>query len=270
MILSNIVKALEAKWPPRLAEEWDAPGLVCGELNQDIKRVLFTVDVTHAVLHEAISNRVDLIVAHHPFLLRGVKLMSTATAKGSVLNAAIKNDIAIFAAHTNADNAVDGVSATLADALGLVGQKPLVEIEPGLGAGRIGDLVDPMPLGNLARSLAQVIPATSTGIRVAGEYNTFVRSVAVCGGAGDAFIERAYELGADVYVTADLRHHPVQEIQERAIAEGRNFALIDVSHWASEWVWLEVAAAALKQQFDELSVSVSDTRTDSWAFVATK
>ena len=267
MKLAELLKVVESHWPLSLAEEWDNPGLVCGDSNQVVKRVLLTVDVTSEVLDEAIRAKADLILAHHPFILKGVKNLALSTAKGSVIAKAIKADVAIYAAHTNADNASDGVSETLAELLSLLQIRPLVEVAPGLGAGRIGNLVDPTPIGNIARHLAQALPATTTGVRVTGEFNSCVRSVAVCGGAGDSLVDAAYEAGADVYITADLRHHVVQETLERAKAEGRDFAFIDVSHWASEWMWLEVAAKKIKDEFEDLSVLVSDTRTDPWTFL---
>jgi putative NIF3 family GTP cyclohydrolase 1 type 2 len=115
-----------------------------------------------------------------------------------------------------------------------------------------------------------VLPSSATGVRVAGSFETRIRTVAVCGGAGDSFIEGAYDSGADVYVTSDLRHHPVQEILERSIAEKRSFALIDISHWAAEWMWLEWAAADIQGRFASVQVVVSELRTDPWDFAVTQ
>jgi putative NIF3 family GTP cyclohydrolase 1 type 2 len=97
-----------------------------------------------------------------------------------------------------------------------------------------------------------------------------VKSVALCGGAGDSFIDAAYAAGVDVYVTSDLRHHPVQEALERAKADGRKFALIDISHWAAEWLWLEWAADDIHGRFASIQVVVSELRTDPWDFSVTQ
>lgn len=269
-LLKDMLDSFEEFWPRAGADDWDAPGLVTGSGDLRISRVLLTVDVTHEVLDEAIDGGFNLIVAHHPLLLRGVKTLAEDTAKGSIIARAIKAGVAIFAAHTNADIVPNGVSAALAAAFGLKSVTPLVETGLEVGHGRIGRLTEPQVLGDFARSLARVLPSTASGVRVAGNFESSVQSVALCGGAGDSFIEAAYSAGADVYVTSDLRHHPVQEISERAKAEGREFALIDISHWAAEWMWLDWAAKDIQGRFASLQIVVSELRTDPWDFTVTQ
>ncbi len=268
--LSELLGTFENLWPAAGAESWDAPGLVAGSESADIARVLLTIDVTAEVISEAAGNY-DLVLAHHPFLLRGITSVSESTAKGAVLAQAIKSRLAIFAAHTNADIVGDGVSATFAAALGIKNAVPLVaSASPGIGHGRIGQLVEPMLLGDFARTIAAVLPATATGVRVAGDYTQLVQNIAVCGGAGDSFIAEAAAAGAQVYVTSDLRHHIVQEAREAALVTADRLALIDVSHWASEWLWLDVAAKRLTQLHPEVVFDVCDLRTDPFDFVLTQ
>jgi putative NIF3 family GTP cyclohydrolase 1 type 2 len=114
-----------------------------------------------------------------------------------------------------------------------------------------------------------LLPATATGIRVSGDFDAMVSTVAVCGGAGDSLLSEPEVLAADVYVTSDLRHHPASEARENARL-GHGPALIDVSHWASEWLWLEVAASQLRDALPGVSVEVSELRTDPWDFVVTQ
>lgn len=97
-----------------------------------------------------------------------------------------------------------------------------------------------------------------------------IQRVAVCGGAGDSFISAAMLAEADVYVTSDLRHHPVQDAREQANLSGGTPAIIDVAHWASEWLWLEVAADQLAKLFPNVQFVVSQIRTDPWDFVVTQ
>lgn len=270
VLLSELLDSFEVFWPSAGADDWDAPGLVTGARDSRISRILLTVDVTHEILDEAIDGGFNLIVAHHPLLMRGVKTLAEDTAKGSIVSRAIKSGVAIFAAHTNADIVPNGVSAALAAAFGLKSVAPLVETGLEVGHGRIGRLTEPQSLGDFARSLARVLPSTASGVRVAGNFESSVQSVALCGGAGDSFIEAAYSAGVDVYVTSDLRHHPVQEIIERAKAEGRDFALIDISHWAAEWMWLDWAAKDIQGRFASLQIVVSELRTDPWDFTVTQ
>jgi dinuclear metal center YbgI/SA1388 family protein len=270
VVLSELLASLDDFWPISGADDWDAPGLVCGSATQRISRVLLTVDVTDEIVEEAIAGGFDLIIAHHPLLLRGVKSIAEEYAKGSILAKAIRANLAIYAAHTNADIVERGVSAALASAFGLENVRPLVETGPETGHGRIGSLSDTTSLGDFAKRLARILPPTATGVRVAGSFESSVRTVALCGGAGDSFIANAYASGADIYVTSDLRHHPVQEILEQALAEKRRFALIDISHWAAEWTWLEWAAEDIQGRFASIQVVVSELRTDPWDFAVTQ
>jgi dinuclear metal center YbgI/SA1388 family protein len=270
VLLKELLSTFDEFWPEIGADDWDAPGLVCGSLNHRVSRILLTVDVTSEVVEEAIAGGFDLIIAHHPLLLRGVKTVSEDSAKGSVLAKAIRANLAIYSAHTNADIVPRGVSAALASAIGLEKTRPIIQVGPQTGHGRIGALDEPTSLGAFAKFVARVLPPTASGVRVAGSFDTPIRVVALCGGAGDSLIESAYSSGADVFVTSDLRHHPVQEIQERALAENRSFALIDISHWAAEWIWLEWAAEDIHGRFASVQVVVSELRTDPWDFAITQ
>lgn len=270
--LSQLLLAAESLWPTAGAESWDAPGLVCGSGEQAVSRVLFTVDVTAAVVDEAIDGGFDLIIAHHPYLMRGVTTLNEQTAKGAVIAKAIRHGVAILSVHTNADIVENGVSDVLARALGLSQGQPLVSTDSSknIGHGRVGNLVETVTLGDFARHIARVLPATATGVRVAGDYDREVSRVALCGGAGDSFISAAIDANADVYVTSDLRHHPVQDVIELSATGQTAPAIIDISHWAAEWLWLEVAAQQMTGIFEGLQVVVSQLRTDPWDFVVTQ
>ena len=269
--LSELFSSFERNWPIDLAEQWDAPGLIAGSASQRISRVLLTVDVTAEILGEAQDGAFDLILAHHPYLLRGVNTINEQTAKGALLSSAARSNTAIYAAHTNADVVANGVSAALAAALGITNAKPLVpSADHSIGHGRIGDLAAPTTLGEFARMAASALPSTATGVRVAGDYEQIVSRIAVCGGAGDSFISDAIANDADVYLSSDLRHHPTQDAREHALINGNKPALIDISHWAGEWLWLEVAAKHLAEEFSEVQFVVSHLRTDPWDFVVTQ
>lgn len=268
--LAELLSTFDELWPVSGADSWDAPGLVSGDSKARISRVLLAVDVTHEVLDEAIDGGFDLIVAHHPLLLKGVTNLAEETSKGSILAKAIRSNVAIYAAHTNADIVARGVSAALADAFGLINAVPLVSAGEAIGHGRLGELPTPMSLGEFAKRIAKVLPPTATGVRVAGSFESEVGAVALCGGAGDSFMQIAYESGADVYITSDLRHHPVQEVLEFAKAAGRRFSVIDISHWAAEWMWLEYAAEDIRGRFASLQVIASELRTDPWDFAVTQ
>lgn len=269
--LSQAIDVFEKLWPTHLAEEWDVVGLVSGSLSKDIKSVLLTVDVTAEVVEHAKQVGADLIFAHHPLLLKGVTSVAESNAKGSVISELIRADIALYSAHTNADSVESGTSAVLATLLGLQKSKPLAAIaESSSGIGQIGALGKPISLGDLASLLNDILPPTATGVRVAGEFEREVSTVALCAGAGDSYLELALDAGADVYITSDLRHHRAQEILELAKARGVDFAFIDISHWAAEFVWLETARKELQEQLPQINFEVCDIRTDVFEFLMNK
>ncbi|MBX3194321.1 MAG: Nif3-like dinuclear metal center hexameric protein [Microbacteriaceae bacterium] len=264
--LADADAAIRALWPLDGAEAWDAPGLVSGDPAAPVTRIHLAVDAVLATVDEAVEAGASLLLVHHPLLLRGVTSVAEDRYKGAVIARLIRGGCALIAAHTNADIVADGTSAVLADRLGLADARPIVPSpDPTLGLGRMGSLARPVALGALARALGDLLPPTAAGIRVAGEYDRPVATVALCAGAGDSLLAHPDVLGADVYITSDLRHHPASEAAENARVSGGP-ALIDVSHWASEWLWLEVAAGQLREALPGVEIVVSELRTDPWDF----
>jgi dinuclear metal center YbgI/SA1388 family protein len=265
--LADVETCVEALWPAAGAETWDAVGLLSGDPSAGVRRIHLAVDAVLDTVDEAIGADADLLLVHHPLLLRGVTTVAETRYKGAVLARLIRAGCALIATHTNADVVTSGTSAVFADKLGLLNARPLVPspADPAIGIGRLGDLPQPTTLGRLARGIADLLPATAQGIRVAGEYEREVSRVALCAGAGDAYLALPDVLAADVYITSDLRHHPASEARENARVS-RGPALVDVSHWASEWLWLDVAARQLRDALPGVEVTVSDLRTDPWEF----
>jgi dinuclear metal center YbgI/SA1388 family protein len=261
--LTDVLGTLEDAYPPALAESWDAVGLVCGEGAQPVSRVLVCVDPADATVDEALAAGADLVLAHHPLLLRGVHGVPADAPKGSIVHRLIRAGAALYCAHTSADAANPGVSDALAATLGLTVTGVLAPREPGgtTGLGRVCVLPEPEPLSAFVERVAAALPATAYGLRAAGDRDRRIERVAVSGGAGDSYLAAASALGVDAYVTADLRHHPASEHLAAPAAP----ALVDLAHWASEWPWCEQAAGVLRAAFDgTVEVRVSTTRTDPW------
>ncbi|MGO2054067.1 Nif3-like dinuclear metal center hexameric protein [Glutamicibacter sp. BW80] len=272
--LGEVLEAAEELWPQSLAEDWDAVGLVTGRTTAKVKKIVLAVDPTLEVINDAIARDADLLITHHPLLLRGVTQVAGTSFKGEAIHRLIETGTALLTAHTNADNAIGGVNDALADAFGLTDCVPLVETKDGLpeeGLGRVGYLDKPMKLVDFAERVYTVLPAVAGGVRVAGERLGIVRKVALCGGAGASLFDAVRAHKADVYVTADLRHHPASEARESA--DGGHPFLIDVSHFASEWVWLSAGARALQNVLQDLGheveIEVSQINSDPWDFVLT-
>ncbi|MGA8047268.1 MAG: Nif3-like dinuclear metal center hexameric protein [Dermatophilaceae bacterium] len=263
--LGEVIAVLERAYPSGSAQSWDRVGLVTGDPDQPVRRIQLALDPTLAVIEEACSAGADLLVTHHPLLLRGVHSVAVTSAKGASVTNLVVGDVALFVAHTNADVAADGVCVALAEACGVHDLEPLVLLEE-RPLGRVGDLTAPMTLGEFARAVAAALPATPVGIRIAGPPEAIVRRVAVLGGSGDDLFDAVRGSGADVYVTADLRHHPALEAREES--RGGPPYVVDAGHWASEAVWLPRAAAVLREALgDRVEVEVSGIVTDPWTFV---
>jgi dinuclear metal center YbgI/SA1388 family protein len=375
LVLRDVVAVLDDLYDPRTAESWDRVGLVTGEPDQPVRKVLLAVDPAQTVIDEALDWGADLLLTHHPLLLRGVHAVTASEPKGRAVTSLIRAGVALHVAHTNADVAEHGVSDALAAAVGLIDVEPLealpehdrvklvtfvpresvdqvvdalasagagvigdyercawttegvgtfrpgqgarpavgtvgvteqvaelrVEMvlptdraaaavaalrsahpyeepavdllalapQPGrLGTGRVGRLPSPRALAEFAQTVADALPTTAAGVRVAGDPGRTVERVAVCGGAGDSHFPAVRRAQVDAYVTADLRHHPAAEAREHGAP-----ALLDCAHWATEWPWLPVAEQALRAglaaRADTVETRVSRIVTDPWTFQAT-
>lgn len=261
--LAEVVDLLHGWFPPGTADSWDAVGLAAGDPDDVVRRVLLAVDPAPEVAREAVDWGADLLVTHHPLFLSGVHGVAATTPKGRTLHTLVTGGCALLSAHTNADQAIGGVSESLALALGLTDLAPILAAPDteGTGTGRVGS-VEPTTLRAFAEHVAAVLPATAHGVRVSGDPERPVRRVALCGGAGDFLLDGLTGSDVDVYLTSDLRHHRAGEFREH---DGP--ALVDVAHWAAEWTWLPVVRARLAEAMgDRVEARVSTRCTDPWSF----
>lgn len=265
--LRDVCARLDTLWPESGAQPWDATGLVVGQLDDAVSHIRLVVDVVPDTVTEAIEAGADLLLAHHPLLLTGVHSVAEDRYKGRVLASLIRARMGLVTAHTNADVVPTGTSHVLAKALGLVGTQVISpSLTPGHGIGQVGRLPAPMSLYELTSALANILPPTAPGLRVSGDPQAHITTVALCAGAGDSLLNQPSVAGADVFITSDLRHHPASEVA--AQRQGASApALIDISHFAAEWLWVESAAGEVQTLFPTLRVSVSDLVTDPWDFV---
>ena len=251
-----VVAAIEARYPPTGAESWDRVGLVVGDPAEPVQRVLLAVDCVPETVAEAIAQDAQLLIVHHPLLLRGVHSVSTSTYKGAAVHRLIRAGVALYTAHTNADVASPGVGDALAARLGLRDVRPLVADAP--HPGRVGRLDPPRLLREFVAEAARSLPPTAVGVRAAGDPDRTVTTVAVVGGSGDSFLADVAAAGVDAYLTADLRHHVASEF-----LAGGGPVLLDAPHWATERPWLDMLATELRSDL-ALHVLVSDIVTDVW------
>lgn len=252
--------------PPELAQSWDSNRLICGDPDEPVTSVLLAVDPVADVVDEAIERGVELVITHHPLYLRGTDHVSAADHKGRVVHRLVRAGIALLNAHTSLDAAHGGVADALAARVGLDQTVPLLPdaTDPSQGIGRVGALAQPMTLRELATRVAEALPDSAPGLLVGGDPDAVVERVAVSGGAGDSLLGAARAADADVFLTADLRHHPASEHLEA----GRPYLLCG-THWATEWVGLEPLATSLERAAAadgrRLATYVSRVVTDPWA-----
>lgn len=261
----EITQVIENFAPVHLAEHWDNVGLLVGSYDAPISKVLFTLDVDEAVINEAVEQEVDLIIAHHPLIFRGQKSMVEHDVLQKNVITLIKNDIAVYASHTNVDNAPKGMNKWLADALKLERATILQEMgtwqEESFGTGQVGQLKEAMRLIDFVDYASQCL--TTHGVRYVGDPDKIVQKVALCGGSGVGFYEDALKHRADVYITGDIKYHEAQDM----LAKG--LCAVDIGHYV-EAVFKEKMYDIYEQWKKENSCDVtfviSQVNTDPFQF----
>src|SRR5690625_4841209 len=215
--LGELVGLVEDTYPLDGAESWDRVGLVLGERSAGVDRVLLAVDPTLEVAREAVETGSDLLITHHPLLLRGASFLPADEGKGAVVTTLLRAGTGLWCGHTNVDRSTLGTVGAWTRALDLQDSRPLVppaaEAEGAhgsrlFGLGVVGTLAAPTTVGELARRVSSIVPATARGVAHTGPAERSVRTVAVCPGAGDSFVEAAARTGPDGYNISHLRPHP--------------------------------------------------------------
>lgn len=246
--LSEILNCLEAEFPTEYAEDFDNIGLLVGRADKNVTKVLVCLDCNKNVVKEAIAMGAQLIVTHHPVIFNPIKRITDDTDSGQMLIGALENNISIYSAHTNADSAPHGLTDTVCERLGLT---PTGNME-----GNLARICTP-PTGTTAKKLCEKIKEEFNLDKL---YSTFtkdreINTVAVCnGGGGGELVEIAKNLGADVYISGDLKHH---EISSLKISDSIDF--IEIRHFDCERIVTEIFKDRLLNKFgNELEVIISN------------
>ncbi len=242
-VLHQLTHFLDTEYPPSLAEEWDNVGLLVGRRDAPVRRVLTCLTVTPEVCDEAVEEKIDLIVSHHPFPFHSLRRITDESIDGQMLLKLMASGIAVYSPHTAHDSAPDGVNRQLATLFGLVDVTVLNENAlTGLGSGRIGNRMSPISLHDLCRTVRERFGAFS----VVGEEQKMVSRIALGCGAADDFIDQAKRSGADLLVLGEARFHSCVK------AESLGLALILLGHYNSERFAVESLADKLAAHFQEL------------------
>lgn len=251
-IVADVVNRLA---PKKLAEEWDNPGLLIGDPTAEVKKIFVCLDVLDENISRAIELDAQLIVAHHPLIFRAIKNVRFDLPHGNKIARLIKNNMAVFAAHTNLDIALGGVNDVLAEKIGLVDVKMFGDEEISLG--RIGTLETPMTAADFARHVKKVLNADNVRLVDAGDFP--IKKVGLCGGAGAEFIQKAKFFGAQAFVTGDVKYHEAQAAVENKIH------VVDAGHFATEFPIVHLLADYLREELKDFDVEiVEDTASEDF------
>ena len=245
--VKDVTKVIEEFAPLSIQEKWDNSGLCVGSPEASVSSVLFGLDCTPELVDEAIECGADMIVTHHPLIFSGLKKISPDDMVGEAVFKAIKAGISIYAAHTNADKVIAGVSGAMAAKLGLKNVEILSEDGEGTGLGVVGELPEPMTAQQMVEMVKErfALKTVKASKPVEGE----ITKVAMCGGSGGSLISAAKAAGAQLYISGDISYHNF------FTPEG--FMLMDIGHYESEIEIVDILFSLVKKNFPTFAVRIT-------------
>ncbi|MGH2275765.1 Nif3-like dinuclear metal center hexameric protein [Streptococcus uberis] len=210
MKASQVIERYEAYCPKELSMSGDVVGLQIGHLDQDVQKVMVTLDVREQTVGEAIEKGVDLIITKHAPIFKGIKDLVSSPQRDILLDL-VKHDIAVYVSHTNIDIVNNGLNDWFCQLLDIKNTEYLSETQEGQGIGRVGD-IEPMPMEDFALKVKDTFSLDAVRLIRYDKQNPSISRVAICGGSGDDFYKDALAKGADLYVTGDIYYHTAQEM----------------------------------------------------------
>lgn len=249
MKLYEILAAIERFAPLSIQESWDNAGLVCGDPDMDVTGAVVGFDCTKELIGEAVSRGANLVVTHHPLIFKGVKRILPGEPVSAALVAAIKNDVAVYAAHTNADKVMEGVSGAMGRALRLEDME-FLDGDGISGLGVVGNLPEPLPVEEFVPKVKQAFGCAV--LRCSRALDCPVSRVALCGGAGSSLIEKARLSGAQAYITGDLSYHD--------FFTHDGFMVMDIGHYEGEEAITGILFSVIKKNFPNFAVYIANTK----------
>ena len=257
MKIKEIANYLEEVAPLIYQEKYDNCGLIVGDINAVVNGALITLDCNEEIIDEAIETGCNLIIAHHPIIFTGIKKLNGNNYVERTVIKAIKNNIAIYAIHTNLDNVHNGVSAKIADKLGLKNCKILAPKDDkrniSIGSGIVGELEESVDSEVFLESL-KIIMKTDC-IRYTSLASSNIKKVAVCGGSGSFLLSNAKALDVDIYISADFKYHEFFDAENKLI-------IADIGHYESEQFTKDLIYDMLTENFTRFAVRLSKVNTN--------
>lgn len=248
-----LVQTVETICPPSLQEEWDNCGFQVDTDTNDIARVLVALEVTDAIIDEAIEQDVDLILTHHPMLFRGIKNVLKADVIGGYIYKLIKHDISVYACHTNFDKLEGGNNDYIGALMELENIRPFDQDN---GFCRKGDTPFETTFIELVHKAAEAFDIDEKFFKTVGDLGRIIETVGWCSGAGAEFLEAAKKEGCDLYITGDLKYHDAQMAKELGIC------VLDAGHYGSEKIFVENMADMLRLECRGHDIDVIESAVD--------
>lgn len=253
--IPDIIALLNEIAPFDLSEDWDNSGLQVGSMNREVKKVMFGLDVSLPLLNSAASENVDLIITHHPLMFHAEKSIDFGRMPGKAIEIAAKEGISIISLHTNIDKVRGGLNDYFASVVGFKNMAPFLIESSGhglkknqTGIGRIGYLDSELTLKELVLQIKEKLNLPY--LRFIGAVDMIVKTVAVCTGSGGSLIEEFINSKAEVFITGDIKYHEARRVEE--FSKG----IIDVGHFSSEWMVVDLLFEKLTLAFHEAGFDI--------------
>lgn len=260
--VKNIIKEMEKFAPQFLKEDFDNVGLMVGDKESEVKRVLLALDCTKNVIEEAKEVGADLIITHHPLIFRKPSRIVRDDLQGWKIIELIKNNISLYSSHTNLDSTKGGINEEIVRVLGFDESKIIeaskVNGYDDTGLGRIVSLKEEMRVDELINQVKEKLSINNLRAVIGSDS---VKKIAIINGSGQDFFSKAIRMGADCIITGDTTYHFASDYKEMGVT------IIDAGHFPTEWlVFLEVMEK-IKQKFEEVEFISSTKCEDPYTFV---
>jgi dinuclear metal center YbgI/SA1388 family protein len=249
--VADVIRVIEKLAPLDLASSWDNSGLQVGNRTWPVQTVWVALDPLPDVVSAACEANVDMLVTHHPLIFTPMNAVDVATMEGAVIQKALQHRLAIYSVHTNLDTVTGGVNDTLALKIGLKDIAPPVVTSEDSQQDflRLGVLPEEKTLIDFAGEIKSILGIDT--VRIAGDVNLKIRKVVVCSGSGSSLLPSFFVSQADVFVSGDLKYHDARAV------ESAGKGIVDVGHFASEHVMVDVFSERLGQCFIDEGIHVS-------------
>jgi dinuclear metal center YbgI/SA1388 family protein len=253
--VGDIINLLEDVAPLRWQEDFDNAGMQVGRSDMEANAALLCLDVTEEVIDEAVYKGCNLIISHHPLLFHPLKSLTDRTYIERCVAKACKQDICIYSAHTNMDNAPGGVNYKLANMIGLSDVRILSpdNNKEGAGSGTIGTLQTAESAVDFLHRIKQIFRLDN--LRHSAVPNKHLKTVAICGGSGAFLWQEAVRAGADVFITGEARYNDFYDVEDKIL-------LAVIGHYESEVCTMELFHTIVSEKFPTFALYFSNTNSN--------